>query len=364
MKLIARLISAALAVASLGTTPAFAGDGGPLAAWHNAHTNADTAQANIVWLGSSTTYGVGASTPDKRYTNLVTNALGGGPVTHVGDTYPTRNTTAGVHGYVSAPGGSNSENYITDANRPWILWERPSLIVHMVGSNDSVDREPFAVPVNEYEANIGAQIDRLDAATSRPMSHLLIHTYRRFDVTAEKWKTYGDALARVAAARDNVAVLDVSQEYENADHVNGDPRDLISEDALHPSDAGHALMAALIAPMLGAELPAPVEPEPTTPAPVAVEAAPPATPAAATPVVEASEPAAPSRVRAVRNGKRAKVIWRKAADADAYAVRCGNQAKTVNGSRALVRSTAKRCSVRSINDAGTSPTVRVRVKRR
>ena len=366
MKLIARLISAALAVASLGTVPAFAGEGGPLATWNAALANSETAPANIVWLGSSSTYGVGASSQEKRYADVVTAALGGGPVAHVGDSYPTRNTTVGVHGYVSAPGGSNSENYITDANRPWILWEQPSLVVHMVGSNDSVDREPFAVPVNEYEANIGAQIDRLDAATSRPMSHLLIHTYRRFDVTAEKWKTYGDALARVAASRDNVAVLDVSQEYENADHVNGDPRDLISDDALHPSDAGHALMAALIAPMLGAEVPAPVEPEPepSAPAPVAVEAPVAATPAAATPVVEASEPAAPSRVRAVRNGKRAKVIWRKAADADAYAVRCGNQAKTVNSSRALIRSTAKRCSVRSINDAGTSPTVRVRVKRR
>lgn len=362
MKFIARVISAALAVSSLGTVPAFASEGA-LTAWHNALTNSDSAPANIVWLGSSSTYGVGASSQEKRYTDVVTAALGGGPVAHVGDTYPTRNATAGVHGYVSAPGGSNSENYITDANRPWILWEQPSLIVHMVGSNDSVDREPFAVPVAEYETNIGAQIDRLDAATSRPMSHLLVHTYRRFDVTAAKWKTYGEALERVAAARDNVAVLDVSQVYEAADHVNGDPQDLIYDaDALHPSDAGHALMASLIAPMLGAEQPAPAAPDPTVPAPVAVEAPMAATPAAATPVVEAGEPAAPSRVRAVRNGKRAKVVWRKVANADSYTVRCGKRAKKTEGSRALIRSTAKRCSVRSVNDTGTSPWVRVRVE--
>lgn len=368
MKFVGRLLAVALMAATfMGCGSAGAAQGDPLAAWKAALANSDTAQANIVWLGSSSTYGVGASSPDKRYIDLVTAALGGGPVTHVGDSYPTRTTSAGVRGYVSAPGGSNSENYISDTNQPWILWERPSLIVHMVGSNDSVDREPFAVPVDEYEANIGAKIDRLDASTSRPMSHLLVHTYRRFDVTAAKWATYGDALKRVAAARENVAVLDVSQVYEAADHVGADPRDLIYDaDMLHPSDAGHALMADLIAPMLRLEeVPAPIEPESTGPA-APVEATPEPSPAAAvTPApAEVEAPAAPKRVRAVRDGRRTTVLWRKAPGADAYEVRCGQRDKKVAESRTVVRATARRCSVRSVSETGTSVWVRVTVKLR
>ena len=373
MKVIARLISAALAIGALSATPAYATEGDPLAAWNNALANTDTGQANIVWLGSSSTYGVGATTPDKRYTHLATAALGGGAVTHVGDSYPGRNTSPGVHGYVSAPGGANSQNYITDANRPWILWERPSLIVHMVGSNDSVDREPFMVPIDEYETSMGEQVDKLDAASPRPISHLLVHTYRRFDVTAAKWATYGEALERVADARDNVAFLDVSQVYEAADIYNGDPDDLIYDaDALHPSDAGHALMAGLVAAELGVEAPVEPEPEPVEPAPVPAPVAPeppPMTPAVVEPitppatVVLPDAPSQPSSVKATRRGKVVKVRWQKATGADTYRVRCGGKTKTANGTRTKMRSTSKRCRVQAVNVVGVSGWKVVRVKK-
>ena len=364
MKLIARLISAALAVTALTATPAFAADGDPLAAWNNALANTDTAQANIVWLGSSTTYGNNATAPDKRYVNLVTNRLRGSqgpePVVRPASNYPNRNTEPGVHGYLSAFGGTTSENYVNDSTRPWILWERPSLIVHMIGSNDSIDAEPYAVTAAEYEANVAAEVDRLDAGAQTPISHVLVHTYRRAGTSLEKWATYRDALERVAASRSNVLVVDISAEYEQADHIGADPLNLIDTDGVHQTDAGHAFMADLLAPTLGAAAPVPVEPAPvsTPPAPAATPSAAPVAP------IEAKAPAAPSWVRAVRNGQRAKVVWRKVADADTYVVRCGNRAKKTTGSRAIVRSGAKRCAVRSMNDAGTSPWVRVVVKRK
>src|SRR6478735_5156502 len=200
MKLIVT-IAAALAAALLVPTSAHA-DTDPLAAWHAAFSSADTGQANVAWIGSSTTYGNNATAPEKRYVNIVTTRLRGGnaePVNRAGSTFPTRNTTPGVHGYLSAARGATSQTYVNNTTRPFILWEQPSLIVHMVGSNDAIDVEPYAVTVEEYEENIATQIDRLDAESPRPMSHLLVHSYRHTGTSVTKWATYGEALDRIAA---------------------------------------------------------------------------------------------------------------------------------------------------------------------
>jgi lysophospholipase L1-like esterase len=329
-----------------------------LAAWHEAAAHADTAQANIVWLGSSTTYGAGATAPERRYVDLVTAELGGGPVTRVGATFPTRNTLPGVHGYNASAGGANSETYVNDTTRAFILWERPSLVVHMIGSNDSIDVEPYAVSAGDYEANVAYQIDRLDDSVSQPMSHLLVHTYRRDGVSVAKWRTYRQALENIAAARDNVAVLDISAEFEVSDHLGADPDDLVSDDGVHPSDAGHALMAELVADFLapesGAAPEAPAAAEPT-PAPVpSVEQEPTGAQVAAL--------VAPRRVKAFRDGRKARVSWRAVDGAEQYIVRCGRTSITVARAKAVVRTGAAYCKVRAVGPGGPSQWTRTRVR--
>lgn len=333
----------------------------PLAAWHDAMAHADTEQANIVWLGSSSTYGTGATSPERRYVNVATDRLRGSAedVNRVASTYPTRNTTPGVHGYTSAAGGLTSENYVNDSTRPWILYERPTLVVHMIGSNDSIDAEPYAVPVEEYEANVAAQIDKLDAASTRPMSHLLVHTFRRAGVSVAKWQTYREALDRIAAARPNVAVLDISSQFEAHDHLGADPDNLISDaDGVHPSDIGHAFIGQLIADALSAKTlppnPAAAPWVPLVPVEVPTVTAAPVPPAA-------SVPARPTAARAVRHGaKRIVVTWR--GDADHYRVGCGRSSTVTGKSRAVVRSSAKTCKVRALGGSGDSPWAVARVR--
>lgn len=356
------LFLALLAPLLVGVTgcSASASTSDPLAAWHDALAHADTAQANIIWLGSSSTYGTGASSPERRYINVATDQLRGSAeaVNRVASTYPTRNASPGVHGYSSAAGGLTSENYVNDSTRPWIMWERPSLVVHMIGSNDSIDAEPYAVSVADYESNVAYQIDRIDASTSSPVSHLLVHTYRRAGVSVAKWRTYREALDRIAATRDNVAVLDISAEFEARDHLGADPDGLLFTDGVHPSDVGHAFMGSLIADALTGSSQV-LGAAPWIPAvDSAVEV--PVVTSSPTPTV--SVPSRPAAARAVRQGtKKIAVTWR--GDADHYQVTCGRSTLAVDRTRAVVRSTASACKVRALSGAGNSPWIAAKVRR-
>ncbi|SFA84350.1 GDSL-like Lipase/Acylhydrolase family protein [Nocardioides alpinus] len=113
-----------------------------------------------------------------------------------------------------------------------------------------------------------------------------------------------------------------------------------------------------------------VEPQPEVqPAPEGVGTAPaPVEPpvAVAPPVVGPAPllaPTAPRRVSAERVGTRTVVRWARATTADSYTVRCGRVSTRTEGRRAVLGSRSARCSVRSVNAAGASRWVRVRVAR-
>lgn len=73
-------------------------------------------------------------------------------------------------------------------------------------------------------------------------------------------------------------------------------------------------------------------------------------------------PGEPRRIRAVRDGRRTAVTWRRAVFAERYVVRCGSRSRTVSRTTASMRSGAQRCKVRAINPAGVSSWATVRVR--
>lgn len=222
-----------------------------LSSFYAAVAKRKTRPARVVFFGSSTTAGFNATAASNRYVNRL--------ITEMQASYPSGGTetavmtySAGVGNPPPAPGiqgfnggisGRNSSNYAQD-NVQYLGFLNADLVVHMIGSNDSV------IPIlpADYKANIESIID---AAADR-RSHLLIHTYRRYasGVTPATWALYGQALAEIAQSRPNVAFLDLSGFYEDQ-LVLSDPLNLIDTDDVHMTDAGHELMAQLIARALG-----------------------------------------------------------------------------------------------------------------
>jgi len=227
-----------------------------LGPWHAGLARRHVYPARVIFTGSSTTFGLNATSPFMQYTYRIARATQAvyssgipgyeKPVVATGNGYPTLDPNPGVQFYVSAAGGLTSENFINDVNRPFMTWTRPCLMMHMIGSNDSLDAEEYAVTPEDYEENIATNIDAIDATVTSPITHVLVHTYRRSGVTAGKWKLYLDALHRIAATRPNVMVVDISGEYERFDHLGDDPMNIIDTDLVHQTDAGHALMADLL----------------------------------------------------------------------------------------------------------------------
>jgi microcystin-dependent protein len=217
-----------------------------LSSFYAAVAQRKTRPARVVFFGSSTTAGASATSTDKRYVNRLISELqasypSGGVET------PVMGYSAGVASPPPAPGiqgfnggisGADSSNY-AQSGMQYLGYLDTDLVVHMVGSNDSV----IPIAPADYKANIEAVIDY---ANDR-RSHLLIHTYRRYyhPVNQATWALYGQALAEIASSRPNVAFLDVSGFFEDQ-IMTFDPLDLISTDNVHMTDNGHEYMAQLI----------------------------------------------------------------------------------------------------------------------
>lgn len=137
--------------------------------------------------------------------------------------------------------------------------------------------------------------------------------------------------------------------------------------SIHPSQQGEMKLGKSYADAMSSLLPQPVpvaEPSPTpsqTPTAVPVPAPAATTPASSLPVLKGA--GAPRAVKAVKVKRRAVVTWRAGSDAEYYVVRCGSVEKTTTGRRVVLRvTTARSCRVRSVNAAGVSAWVKVRVR--
>lgn len=134
--------------------------------------------------------------------------------------------------------------------------------------------------------------------------------------------------------------------------------------SIHPSQQGEMKLGKSYADAMASLLPQAVPAAEPSPNPSQTPTAAPApavtTPVPPLPVLKAA--GAPRAVKAVKVKRRAVVTWRAGSDAEYYVVRCGDAEKTTAGRRMALRVTkARSCRVRSVNAAGLSAWVKVRV---
>jgi len=210
-----------------------------------------TRPVRLMFLGSSTTYGVGASSAEMRYVDQVIGLLqgvfpsgpgAGSPVRDLQLSVDHPDDAPGVQGSNGGVGGATAATYFSDAHAYALRVLRPVCVVHMIGSNDAV----AGVPAATYQAQVEAVIRRVDSLSSRPLCHLLLQPVRRYQVSIEQWAAYREALRRIALARPRVTFVDVGGAFEEHDALGADPEDLIGSDAVHLTDAGHTLAARTV----------------------------------------------------------------------------------------------------------------------
>ncbi|MBB2976615.1 lysophospholipase L1-like esterase [Microbacterium endophyticum] len=223
---------------------------------HAMTARASTEPLEVVCCGSSTTSGMSATAPSRRWVNLCAEALQRS-IHPTLPTHPTlvlddadqRNTDApGLRIINAGVPGTTSQNYLTPASVSAISRIAPRLVIHMVGSNDAW----AGVHPDRYRAQLHAQFSRLQDATSVDCIHLLVHSYARYDefTPVAPWAAYGEVLSAIAAEREDTAAVDISGIYAAVGVPGNDPRHFMTDDRVHQTDAGHAFMAKVMARVL------------------------------------------------------------------------------------------------------------------
>lgn len=220
---------------------------GPLSLLRASISVAKTAgrQLTIAFAGSSSTAGHNTAAA-KRWVNLFAARITTNPVLTDQQAYDQRAALpAGLTVVNAGLNGTTSATYLTDGRDSRVAALNPTFVVHMIGSNDYGSN----MSQTNYRANILAAIARIDAAVTGPVSHLLIHSYERYDVTGRTntWAQYGDTLKTITAERpDRTAFIDLSGAFAAIGIPSTDPLGLMQSDKLHMNDYGHAYFAELI----------------------------------------------------------------------------------------------------------------------
>lgn len=207
------------------------------------------AQALFTQVGISNTHdGVwdSAALPRGTHTIRITGTSG---TTEVGGVYAfDGDETSGIRVWNGArPGVTSAVWAPTSAGAP-SHWARagsldPALLVFIVSANDFNTQTDPAV----FKANVKASIEYFRLACRKPPSVLLVHSFLRpgAGTPTHSWESYSGKLQEIAAELADVGFLDVGQHWP-VDQVS-DEDDLLSTDDLHPTDAGHAWLAEVVA---------------------------------------------------------------------------------------------------------------------
>ncbi|WP_156038383.1 SGNH/GDSL hydrolase family protein [Actinoalloteichus caeruleus] len=164
----------------------------------------------------------------------------------------TDSAGTGIQVFIAGKGGTQSGNYlpsrIMGSHCDRVARLDPDLIVIQLGANDYA----AGVAPEVYAERMRQQLNLYRTVCSRRPSILLLHTFRRFDVTtpAHRWEDYARAAHQLAKELDDVAVIDVSAHFPVTQDVDDADMDLVHVDRIHLSDAGHGLTARLIADQL------------------------------------------------------------------------------------------------------------------
>ena len=156
-------------------------------------------------------------------------------------------TAAGFHFLNAGLGGTTSANYYGTARGTLVSGFKPTLVLHMIGSNDYQHQ----MLISTYEANLNSVLDDIDSRVggSQNVQHVLIQSYRRADRadTGITWAQYGQAQSRVAAGRSNTVYIDTMPRFNDYGWSDKD----LMPDRIHTTVAGYQLLARFISQELG-----------------------------------------------------------------------------------------------------------------
>ncbi|ASR83191.1 tail spike [Arthrobacter phage Abidatro] len=219
-----------------------------LKGWGAALRGQATKPAVWVSLGSSTANGGNVSGPGLTWFERVAALMGKNPVGRLEDVAAA--PSSGAWFYNGAVGGTHSGDYITQVRKDKIALLKPAVVSHMVGSNDWA----MGVTPAAYKENLRARLTELFNSSPSTVN-VLIHQQGRWDVTAPAypWDAYGAAMAELAAEyRDRgVVFLDVDAHFRRLGVPQPDFYSLIGPDKIHLNDAGHRILAGIIADFFG-----------------------------------------------------------------------------------------------------------------
>lgn len=207
----------------------------------------------IVTVGSSTTAGYGQDPADWWVSSLLNAlqsnyAIGPGAETVVGTLDTTPSQVPGVHLHNGGISNTTSANYLTDAMVSKIGVIQPTLITHMIGSNDAKN----GMSPTQYRSNLIGWLDKLDTAVTTAHTHVLIHAHERSDVNISAiWMMYREVLRTLALERSNVVFVDVSEDFRSLGIPGSDPLGLRHNDKIHLTPLGSDHLGRAIGEALG-----------------------------------------------------------------------------------------------------------------
>ena len=200
-------------------------------------------------------------------THPLTITAGASPVLLDGFYAHAGDEESGVQVWQGGKPGANAGSFGRSPSLPARLASLGvDLVVLMIGSNDYEQGRS----ISTYTSDVRSFVANAKAASPGVLV-LLVHSYQRMDVTTPRypWSAYGAALAGIADADpDNVAFLDLSDDFAARGVPGTDPEGLIGADDVHCTDAGYRVLTDLVyAPMSPTVTPAPEQPPPPPPPP-------------------------------------------------------------------------------------------------
>lgn len=229
-----------------------------LTALHARLASAATRRVRLLALGSSTTYGMDLADPTQKWPDrlmqgLAARGIDADPVS-VGPLDPAVLSRApGALMVDGARPGTLAETYLAE-DLPGLLVSRasgnaPDIVFHMIGANDYYVQNPPAV----YGVALRAATAALDAQLHHPI-HVYVSDYTD-PATKDPhfpWSAYRAQMRQVAAEDpDHRLFIDLTPWFDKVDVPGSDPRGYLDSGGVHPSAAGHAVIAKLILRALG-----------------------------------------------------------------------------------------------------------------
>lgn len=210
-------------------------------------------------MGSSTTYGMDLADPSQRWTDRLMVGLGDRGFDVRRDSVSPLSTAAlsrrrsGALMINSAVPGARAETYLAEDLPGLVLLratgDAPDIVLHMIGSNDYYTQLPPALLAATMRTTIAA----LDAQPHPPI-HVIISTFEdpgRPD-GAIPWSAYGAKMKEIAAEDpDRRLYIDLAPWFHAVGVPGDDPDGYLDSGGVHPSPAGHQMIANLLLQALG-----------------------------------------------------------------------------------------------------------------